>query len=258
MKHLFEPEGRAALAALMRERPLLAFDFDGTLAPIVARPAAARIPAAVAQRLRRLAERLPVAVVSGRAVADLRQRLGFEPRFVVGSHGAEDGSDPAAAQARARRLDALRARLEAHRASLEAAGVSVEDKGASLALHYRLAPDRAHARTLIGELLAGAGPGLEVFGGKMVENVVAAGSPDKAQAVQQLVARTGTTHAFFAGDDVNDEPVFAAAPPHWLTVRIGRADRATKARVFLHSPAEMAVALQAMLDALDTPDDHDR
>jgi trehalose 6-phosphate phosphatase len=257
MKHLFEPEGRAALAALMRERPLLAFDFDGTLAPIVARPAAARIPAAVAQRLRRLAERLPVAVVSGRAVADLQRRLGFAPRFVVGNHGAEDGFDPAAGEARARRLDALRARLPSRRAALAAAGVTVEDKGQSLALHYRLAPDRERARALIGELLAGAGPGLEAFGGKMVENVVAAGSPDKAQAVLQLAARSGTRHAFFAGDDVNDEPVFVAAPPHWLTVRIGRADRVSKARFFLDSPAEMAVVLQAMLDALDAADAHD-
>ncbi|MBN8511137.1 MAG: trehalose-phosphatase [Burkholderiales bacterium] len=257
MKHLFEPEGRAALAALMRERPLLAFDFDGTLAPIVARPAAARIPAAVAQRLRRLAERLPVAVVSGRAVADLRQRLGFEPRFVVGSHGAEDGFDPAASRARMRRLDPLRERLKQHGAAIAAAGVSVEDKGQSLALHYRLAPDRARARALIAELLAGAGPDLEVFGGKMVENAVAAGSPDKAQAVRQLVARLGTGHAFFAGDDVNDEPVFAAAPAHWLTVRIGRGDQASKARYFLDSPAEMAVALQVMLDALGARNAHD-
>jgi trehalose 6-phosphate phosphatase len=237
----------------MREHPLLAFDFDGTLAPIVARPEAARIPPAVAQRLRRLAERLPVAVVSGRAVADLRKRLGFEPRFVVGNHGAEDEADAQAAQARVRRLDPLRQQLQSRRAALAAAGVTVEDKGQSLALHYRLAPDRERARALIGELLAGAGPGLEAFGGKMVENVVAAGSPDKARAVQQLVARSGTGHAFFAGDDVNDEPVFAAAPLHWLTVRIGRGGRASQARYFLDSPAEMAVALQAMLDALDTP-----
>ena len=42
MRHLFTPEGEAALAAVMAARPLLAFDFDGTLAPIVARPEDAR------------------------------------------------------------------------------------------------------------------------------------------------------------------------------------------------------------------------
>ena len=57
MRHLFTPEGEAALAATMARRPLLAFDFDGTLAPIVARPDDARVPAAVEHRLERLAPR---------------------------------------------------------------------------------------------------------------------------------------------------------------------------------------------------------
>jgi hypothetical protein len=36
-----------------------------------------------------------------------------------------------------------------------------------------------------------------------------------------MVARCGADCAVFAGDDVNDEPVFESAPPHWLTIRIG-------------------------------------
>ena len=80
MRHLLSARGEAALAALMRRRPLLAFDFDGTLAPIVARPEDARVPAAVAARLAVLALRLPVAIVTGRAIGDVRHRLGFEPQ----------------------------------------------------------------------------------------------------------------------------------------------------------------------------------
>lgn len=252
-KHLFSAAGRDALAALLRRRPLLAFDFDGTLAPIVPRPRDARIPRAVASQLARLARRLPVAIVTGRAVADLRGRLGFEPRFVVGSHGAEDAADAAAAAALTRRLDALRARIEAHRGAIDGAGVFVEDKGASIALHYRLAPDRDRARAAIDALQLTDDPQLCIFSGKMVENVVAAGAPDKAAAVRSLVERCNCDSAFFAGDDVNDEPVFAAAPPHWLTVRIGRDDPHSRARFFLDSPAEMAVALQTMIDGLDDP-----
>jgi len=62
LKHLFSPEGNAALAAALRLQPLLAFDFDGTLAPIVSHPSDARIPAEVADKLRQLARRLPVAM----------------------------------------------------------------------------------------------------------------------------------------------------------------------------------------------------
>lgn len=251
MQHLLAPAGRAALAALLHGRPLLAFDFDGTLAPIVATPGEARIGEAVASRLRRLAARLPVAIVSGRATADVRGRLGFEPQFVVGNHGAEDGLDRDAAEARARALDALRSRLAREAGAIRGAGVAVEDKGQSIALHYRLATDRGAALALIHRLLTGAAPTLKVFGGKMVENVVAAGAADKAQAVITLVARCGADRAFFAGDDVNDEPVFVTAPADWLTVRIGRDDPRSRARFFLDSPAEMALALQAMIDELD-------
>lgn len=77
MRHLFSPAGRSALAALMRRRALLGFDFDGTLAPIVARPHDARIPRAVAAQLARLVQLLPVAIVTGRALDDVYGRLGF-------------------------------------------------------------------------------------------------------------------------------------------------------------------------------------
>ena len=90
MQHLFSPKGEAALAALLRLQPLMAFDFDGTLAPIVAHPTDARIPPAVLTRLRALAQRLPVAIVTGRSVADVRARLGFEPHFVIGNHGVHE------------------------------------------------------------------------------------------------------------------------------------------------------------------------
>ncbi len=75
--HIFSAEGQAALTQLLQQRALLAFDFDGTLAPIVTQPAQARLSQAVAARLAALATRLPVAVIRGRSLADLRQRTGL-------------------------------------------------------------------------------------------------------------------------------------------------------------------------------------
>jgi trehalose 6-phosphate phosphatase len=249
--HLFTALGESMLAATLRRRPLLAFDFDGTLAPIVARPDDARISAVVAERLAKLARLRPVAIVTGRAVADVRPRLGFEPHFVVGNHGAEDGLDVAAAMHQIHELDGVRKMLIACRDVLESAGVQFEDKGLSLALHYRLAPDRELARELITRLLSGLDPSLRVFPGKLVENVSPADAPDKADAVRSLVARGGCDCAVFAGDDINDEPVFARAPEDWLTVRIGLDDRRSNARFFLESPAEVAVLLERMLERLE-------
>ena len=129
MQHLFSLAGEAALAAAMQQQPLLAFDFDGTLAPIVARPQDARIPPGVSARLKALAAQLPLAIVTGRSVADVRGRLGFEPGYIAGNHGAEDPLDPAATRARARSLDPLRERLGAAREALAAAGVTVRGQG---------------------------------------------------------------------------------------------------------------------------------
>jgi trehalose 6-phosphate phosphatase len=248
MRHLFLREGRAALVEAMRGRPLLAFDFDGTLAPIVPHPNEARVTAAVSDRLARLAEIRPVAIVTGRAVDDVAPRRGFVPQFIVGNHGAEDPGEGRPLDTAA--LDAFRAKLSANAERLKKDGVDVEDKGYSVALHYRLAPDRAVAQRCIEWLLRDLDPGLHFFGGKCIANVVVAGAPDKGDAVAALVARAGADGAVFVGDDLNDEAVFVRAEPGWLTVRIGRDDPLSKADFFLDSYAEVATLLQLMLDLL--------
>lgn len=251
-QHLFQAQGQAALAALVRQAPLLAFDFDGTLTPIVPRPDEARLHPAVAARLQHLAQRLPVAVVSGRSVPDLRSRLGFTPTHLVGCHGADDGHDPAATQRWTQRLRAWLQHLAACAAELSALGVQVEDKGAAVALHYRQSSEPARAQALLFGLLDTLPPGLRGFGGKCVVNVVPADAPDKADAVLGLLARSGARTALFAGDDVNDEPVFTRAPADWLTVRVGGRDAATRARFVVNDPDEVASLLDRLIAGLQT------
>lgn len=240
--HLFGPAGERALAQLMARRALLAFDFDGTLAPIVARPEDAQVPRALQRRLADLAQRLPLAVISGRSVADVRPRLGFEPAYLIGNHGAEG----LAWRPESGALQALRERLAPEQEGLRALGVQLEDKGLSLALHYRLARDREAALALIERLLQPLPAALQRFGGKCVVNVVLREAPDKGLAVQTLLHHSGCETVFFVGDDVNDEPVFERAAPHWLTVRVGAEPAGSRARFFLGAQAEMAVLLEKM------------
>jgi trehalose 6-phosphate phosphatase len=251
LRHLFGPEGRHALDSVMRRDPLLAFDFDGTLAPTVARPDDARVPIALARRLARLSQVRPVAVVSGRRADDVAKRLQFEPRYLVGNHGAEDAgraTDPGALAAMTR----LRVRLTGCAASLRAAGVQVEDKGLSVALHYRLAADRARALAAIEQALAGLDGSLQCFGGKCVVNAMPAGVPDKGEIVVALLARARAGALVFVGDDASDEAVFRRAEASWLTVRIGRDNPRSSARFFLDGHADVAPLLQAMLEHLAT------
>jgi trehalose 6-phosphate phosphatase len=248
LRPLLGAQGLAALTALVGSPALFAFDFDGTLAPIRPRPDDVHVSATIALRLEKLARVRPVAIVTGRQIADVRERLGFAPSWIIGNHGAEDEGDPDSAARAFHALDALRERLRGRADGLAGAGVLVEDKGQSLALHFRTAPDRAAASALIEDVLAGFTTTLHVFGGKLIYNAVAADAPDKAVAVQRLIARAGVQAAFFAGDDVNDEPVFAAAQPGWVTVRIGCERHASSAARFcIDGPHEMAGVLDRIL-----------
>lgn len=250
MQNLLSIKGQAVLAETMRLRPLLAFDFDGTLAPIVSRPDDAHVSVALARRLDQLSRLLPVAIITGRRVDDVAPRLGFQPRYIIGNHGAED--DEIARHGAGDALGTLRARLRTHAPSLRAAGVDVEDKNYSVALHYRLAADRREALDRIANVLDGALDRTRVFGGKCVVNVVPDDAPDKGDAFASLVERCGSASAVFVGDDVNDEAVFVRAQPHWLTIRVGRDDPASHARYYLDGPAEVGILLHRMLECAVT------
>lgn len=222
---------RPVLERLARSRSLLGFDFDGTLAPIVSIPDAARMRGATRAALARVAASYPVAVVSGRALADLRGRMeGVEVHSLVGNHGVETavGSARYLALVQGWRRE-LAARLEG------VPGVEVEDKGYSLSVHYRRAPERWSE---LAAVVAGLGDA-RVVSGKMVFNVVPEGSAHKGDALTLLCAEAGADVALFVGDDVTDEDVFATADPaRVVSVRVGQW-RASSATHYLEHQGEI-------------------
>lgn len=245
MKYLFSTAGETALANLLAKPTLLAFDFDGTLAPIVDRPQDARMPDESRYILKALCEAAPVALISGRSVADLQTRIGVRPKYLVGNHGLEgipDNDD---------RLAACHAVCEGWRSQLApllaadpaAAGVALEDKTYSLTLHYRLAPNPPAAAHWLHGALAALTPAPHVIGGKHVFNLMPAQSSNKRHALESLLRQEGLEHALYAGDDDTDEAIFSDAPPPWLTVRI-EPSPVSAARFFLRQQEEMATLLR--------------
>lgn len=220
MRYIFSPPGEAALRRQIGRRTLLAFDFDGTLAPIVAQPDHAGTPSAVRNAMRRLCALAPVAIITGRAVSDIRERLGFSPAFLVGNHGTEglpgqiesDLPHPVVAAWEAQFL-ALAERLPA--------GTHIENKGRSLSLHYRMAENREFARRELEALVRDLQPLPNSFGGKCVINLLPPNAADKFDALLALARETDAANAFFVGDDVTDEAIFEKALPGWITVRVG-------------------------------------
>jgi len=227
---------------------LVALDFDGVLAPLVDDPATSRALPASARAIERLAATgVPVALVSGRALADLWTVAQPPPGVhLVGGHGAEHGRatpegllrepfDLLPEQARA--LAELTASLEAVTAGTTA---RVERKPASVVLHTRTA-GRDDARRLTDAATAlGEAAGVDVLAGKdVVELSVLAVS--KGDALRVLRARLGVTRIFYAGDDVTDERAFALLEPQDVTVKVGPG--ATVAQHRLADPAAVAVLL---------------
>lgn len=240
------PEGLAgALAALARRGALLAFDFDGTLAPLVSDPAAAALPEATRARLARLAARRPCAVLSGRALPDLHGRLvGLPLVALVGNHGLE-AEDGAGGHGVTGLVGAWRAALDERLAGEP--GVVLEDKRLSLAVHYRAAPDPARAARAIRRAAADL-RGARVYGGHAVVNVVPADGPHKGDALRALLEGRQPREALYVGDDETDEDAFGLVDElPLLGVRVGPA-ASTRARHVLPGQAAVDALLDVLLD----------
>lgn len=192
----------------------LFIDFDGTLVDLIDHPDDVFADAALRQLLSRLVDRGGggVAIISGRSIEQLDRMLGPVAQAIAlsGSHGSEHRSGGVII--RPERPVALDVAAERFREfATRHPGMLVEIKSLGVALHYRQAPDseaKASAfATDIGTML-----GLTVQPGNMMVELRVPGS-DKGSAVNRLMetpAMTGT-RPIFIGDDLTDEPGFAAA-----------------------------------------------
>ncbi|HVP67381.1 MAG TPA: trehalose-phosphatase [Anaeromyxobacteraceae bacterium] len=215
---ILAPRRRPLLEELVRGRILLAFDYDGVLAPLTHSPGAARMRPETRRLLERAAERYPTAVVSGRAYRDLLRFVGDAVPMLVGNHGFELGRAVPVPGTVLRRVSGWRRELAVRLAPVP--GVSVEDKRSTLSVHYGLSPRGREAGEAVLEAVR-ALPGARLVPGKKVVNVLPAHFPTKGDAVRAMLARGGLETALYLGDDVTDEDVFALGRPAVLGVRVG-------------------------------------
>lgn len=243
MRYLLSRDSRSVVTRLAQERTLCAFDFDGTLSPLVEHPDRARMRVQTRRLLRSLATLYPCIVVSGRARADVIEKLsGANVVRVIGNHGAETETTR-----NPRQVQQWKAVLAAELGPLP--GVWVEDKGLSLAVHYRQSTQKTEARRRI----FAAGRKLKhvhMFGGKQVVNLVADTAPDKGDALAAERARLGCDWVLYVGDDENDEDAFSL-DGNVVPVRIGRKQR-SHARYYLRTQVEVD-ELIALLVTLRKP-----
>lgn len=196
----------------------LVLDFDGVLSPIVDDPAASAMPEHVRSALCELAGSLGLlAVISGRPVAFLEDRVRVPGVPLLGSYGMEqswDGErqmDPDAKDW----LNQVRAASGLLTARLaQEPGIRIEVKSVSVAAHWRQAPDQAVAAQRVGEVITqvAAETGLRVEPGKLVKELRPPVAMDKGSAISRLMAtRKNLTLFAYAGDDLGDLPALKVA-----------------------------------------------
>ncbi len=210
----------------------LFLDYDGTLTPIVETPEKAVLnpeTRAVLEDLSNLPD-VQLTIVSGRALNDLKTRVGVKNVVYVGNHGLEiEGKDIEFTGLIAPRvrsiLGIIRSELPSQLSSLP--GVFLEDKALTLSIHYRLVDEKS--TPAIEKILDRVCSGylqqklIKMVSGKKVFEIRPAIEWDKGKAVSWLLQRNKNSGlAFYFGDDVTDEDAFKALNDRGVTVLVGQ------------------------------------
>ena len=238
---------RLAGLAAHADQVAIGLDFDGTIAPIVEDPEAARPLPGVVDLLGPLADRYAaVALISGRPAAYLASHATAPGVRYLGMYGLEEiveGRvlvDP--------RLEAARPAVAAAARDLaadpagEESGAHLEATRDAVAVHPRRVADPGRWAGPVGEAAArvAARHHLEVVPGRLVWELRPQVRSDKGDAVHRVVAESGARAVLVAGDDLGDLPAFAVAGELGGGLRV--AVRSAE------SPAELLAAADPVVD----------
>lgn len=213
-------------ALMSRDHVVIGVDFDGTLAPLVEHPADAVAEPEALEILARLARQpgVTVAIVSGRALADLKERLGeVTGALLVGEHGNDTGETVEMSQAI---VDAKSLVGEI----LNTVGpLTVEEKPRSVTVHTRGVDPEVESE-IVARVKAWVASNEEVrlLEGKKVLELTTA---DKTKGIAIAQIAEGADGVVFIGDDVTDETVFEVLGDDDIGVKVGAGPTSARFRV---------------------------
>ena len=231
------------LAHFAASNVLVAFDYDGTLAPIVSSPSAARMRSATRRLLIQVAARYPCVVISGRRLDDLTKRLKRVPVWhLVGDHGFESRGATGAASAQVRHWVAqLRGHLPARK------GLVIEQKQHSVTVHYRHVRDKRRVLELLADAAQQLRDARAIYSPEAINFLPNRGA-HKGVALQQACRAFACDTAIYIGDDDTDEDAFASAgPERLLSIRVGT-KRPSVAQYRLQRQADIDGLMKALIE----------
>jgi trehalose 6-phosphate phosphatase len=231
------------LAEFAASNVLVAFDYDGTLAPIARTPAAARMRQRTRRLLASVARRYPCVVISGRPLDDLSRRLRRVPVWhLAGDHGSEATGQLGVQAAHVRDwAKTLRERLPVKK------GLVIEQKRNSVTVHYRNVRDKRRVLEAVTDAIRHLHDARAVMGSEAI-NLLPFGGPHKGSALQNARRAFACDTAIYVGDDATDEDAFASAPPdRLLSICVGTR-RVSAASYRLRNQVEIDGLLEALIE----------
>ena len=257
MPHLLNVWPRVSQLLREADRILLLLDYDGTLTPIVDRPGQAELPSECRESLLELLsqEKYIIGIISARSLEDISSRVGIDGIIYGGNHGLEirgPGLEFIHPEARQLTETVNQAYEKLHQGVAGIAGVLIEHKGLTLTVHYRLTAEglvrqvkESVATVLSGLVESGS---IIISPGKKALEIRPYVEWDKGKAISMLKkAFPQASLAMFFGDDLPDEPGFAAVQDSGgLGIFVGRAREPTAAIYQVDSPREVTETLRLM------------
>ncbi len=252
-----------AIRAMRTDRSLVIFlDYDGTLTPIVPRPEDAVLSNSMRAGLVNLAQRYHVAIVSGRGLKDVREKVALETLYYAGSHGFEIAG-PGGLHAVYQPAQAFLADLDLAEQALRdqflsVSGTQVERKQFAIAVHYRHTAE-VEVPTILEGLAAVQHryPRLQRTGGKKVFELRPDLEWNKGTALFWLLDSMGVERAnvfpIYIGDDVTDEDAFLALQQEGLGILVADTPRPTAAQYQLAHTDAVGQFLRALADMEAVP-----
>jgi len=264
LEHLLSVWSGVAKQLRSASHILLLLDYDGTLTPIVSSPELADLAGGVRQLLEALARKrqLTLAIISGRALVDIKEKVGISGIVYAGNHGLEiEGPQISFVSPVAEEFKPVISRLygELSQALGAIKGAMVEDKGLTLSVHYRqVADEKGEAVRRIFERITSDAEVLgkiQVTSGKKVYEIRPAVAWDKSRVIKVLMDKfrggepKDAPLPVYLGDDLTDEDAFKAIEDYGrgISVFVGEGDSPSSARYFLQSPDEVAEFLSRLL-----------
>ncbi|MFC2043842.1 trehalose-phosphatase [Chloroflexota bacterium] len=265
MEHLLSAWAKIGHQLKYASHILLLADYDGTLTPIVQRPELANLSKDTRLLLKALShqQQLTLAIISGRALTDLKHKVRIRDIIYAGNHGLEiEGPGINFVYPMAKEiipiLDVLHSLLSQSLRAIE--GALVENKGLSLSVHYReVTEDKIEEVKNILERVAASAQAsgtVRITTGKKMYEIRPTVDWNKGNATELLMQRYGKGDrksellSIFLGDDLTDEDAFKVIEDYenGISVAVGNTRQNTIARYFLESPDEVVKFLGMLLN----------